>query len=163
MDLRELQGWRLRTLNSQQKVSSVIQKLKSYSSEEIYFRTNPLLGYYEVVSSNIQSARARLENIPPVVTSLVQIIDMRQSFAETANISRLTILALIFVPLTVMSSLFSMEAKNLPGFVHFWVSFVVAIPVTVLVYFEPRPTTAIMRRVSAWLLNVRVAKRIRCT
>jgi hypothetical protein len=153
MDLRELQGWRLRTLNSQQKVGSVMRKLKSYDFGESDAVKDPLLEDYEVISSNIQAAGARLENMLPVVTSLVQIIDARQSFAETANISRLTILALVFVPLTFVSSLFSMNADNLPGSSHFWVYFVVAIPVTGLVYLVARPPTAILRKVSTWLQN----------
>lgn len=160
LDLRELQGWRLRTLNSQQKVGSVIRKLKSYSSEESENGTDPLLEDYEVVSSNIQSAGSRLENMLPVVTSLVQIIDARQSFAETANISRLTVLALVFVPLTFVSSLFSMNTENLPGSSHFWVYFVVAIPVTVLVFLVARPPTATMRKVSAWLQNCKRRHRV---
>jgi hypothetical protein len=153
LDLRELQGWRLRTLNSQQKVGSVIRKLKSYGFAESGNGTDPLLEDYEVINNNIQSAGARLENMLPVVTSLVQIIDARQSFAETANISRLTILALVFVPLTFVSSLFSMNSENLPGSSHFWVYFVVAIPVTAIVYLVARPPTAIMTRVSVWLQN----------
>jgi hypothetical protein len=160
MDLRELQAWRLRTLNSQQKIGSIIRKLRSYNFKERDDKTDPLLEDYEVVSSNIQSAGARLENMLPVVTSLVQIIDARQSFAETANISRLTILALVFVPLTFVSSLFSMNTENLPGSSHFWVYFVVAIPVTILVYLVARPPTAIMRRVSAWLHIRRRRRRV---
>jgi hypothetical protein len=46
---------------------------------------------YQVISTDIEDGGCRLENILPVVTSLAQIINARQSFAEAANISRLTI------------------------------------------------------------------------
>jgi hypothetical protein len=155
MDLRELQGWRLRTLNSQQKVGSIIRKLKSNNFGKSDALTDPLVEDYEVISNNIQSAGARLENMLPVVTSLVQIIDARQSFAETANISRLTVLALVFVPLTFVSSLFSMNTENLPGRSHFWVYFVVAIPVTIVVFLVARPPTAVTNRASTWLQSLK--------
>ncbi|PVH90834.1 hypothetical protein DM02DRAFT_508286, partial [Periconia macrospinosa] len=63
----------------------------------------------------------RLETMLPVVTSLVQVIDSRRSFDETANVSRLTVMALAFVPLTYVSSLFSMSEKLGPGGSLFWV------------------------------------------
>ncbi|RYN81861.1 hypothetical protein AA0117_g2404 [Alternaria alternata] len=151
MDLRELQGWRLRSLNSQQKVGSIIRKLKSENFGQGDTLNDPLVEDYEVISNNIQSAGARLENMLPVVTSLVQIIDARQSFAETANISRLTVLALVFVPLTFVSSLFSMNTDNLPGHSRFWVYFVVAIPVTIGVFLIAKPPTATTARATAWL------------
>jgi Mg2+ and Co2+ transporter CorA len=96
---------------------------------------------FEVINKNIEDAGRRLENMLPVVTSLVQIIDARQSLAETANISRLTVLALIFVPLSYVSSLFSMNTTNMPGSPYFWVYFAVAIPVTLIVVLIARPPT----------------------
>ena len=77
--------------------------------------------------------------------SLVQVIDARHALAETANISRLTVLALIFVPLSYVSSLFSMNSQNMPGSPHFWVYFAVAVPVTLLVFLLARPPTWIGR------------------
>jgi hypothetical protein len=159
MDLRELQGWRLRSLNSQQKVGSILRKLKSDYLGKSDALTDPLVEDYEVISNNIQSAGARLENMLPVVTSLVQIIDARQSFAETANISRLTVLALVFVPLTFVSSLFSMNTENLPGRSHFWVYFVVAIPVTIVVFLVAKPPTATTTRATAWLQGLKRRRR----
>ncbi|CAN9416270.1 unnamed protein product [Alternaria alternata] len=102
---------------------------------------NLVLEDFEVINKNIEDAGRRLENMLPVVTSLVQIIDARQSLAETANISRLTVLALIFVPLSYISSLFSMNTTNMPGSSHFWVYFAVAIPVTLIVVLIARPPT----------------------
>ena len=89
-----------------------------------------LIEDYKHISTNINECGRRLESMLPVFTSLAQIMDSRRSFAETANISRLTILALTFVPLTFVSSLFSMNAINSPGGSYFWVYFVVAFLVT---------------------------------
>ena len=143
MDLRELQGWRRRSMVSQQKIRAVIRHLKSHnpSDPEQCADVELVLGDFEVIHKDIEDAGRRLENMLPVVTSLVQIIDARQSFAETANISRLTVLALVFVPLTYISSLFSMNSENMPGSEGFWVYFAVAIPVTFLVFLVARPPT----------------------
>ena len=153
-DLHELQGWRLRSLNSQQKVGSVIRKLRaqyaSCTNSKAQESVQSIIEDYEVILNNMQGAGARLEKTLPVVTSLVQIIDARQSFAETANISRLTILALIFIPLSYISSLFSMNPTNMPGSEHFWVYFAVAVPVTVFVILVARPPVATVRRIVAW-------------
>jgi Mg2+ and Co2+ transporter CorA len=153
MDLRELQGWRRRSMNSQRKINSVIRQLKSREREHPFSLARANLRYliedFEVISSNIENAGRRLENMLPVVMSLVQVIDARHALAETANISRLTILALVFVPLSYISSLFSMNSQNMPGSSHFWVYFAVAVPVTLLVFLVARPPAWIVRTLRA--------------
>lgn len=153
MDLRELQGWRRRSMISQRKLRVVIHRLEGHSSSnpQHIASVKDVLADYTLINSDIEDAGRRLENMLPVVTSLVQIIDARQSFAETANISRLTILALIFVPLSFVSSLFSMNSENMPGSEYFWVYFAVAIPVTSVVFLIARPPTPRdLRRISSW-------------
>lgn len=152
-DLRELQSWRRRTLRSQQKCKAIIRKLKAFKSTDTEHDAamSTLIDDYEAIDENIKVAGRTLENVLPVVTSLVQIIDARQSFAETANIRRLTILALAFVPLGFVASLFSMNPTNMPGSTHFWVYFAVAVPLTLLVFLIARPPTALRRHVVPWL------------
>lgn len=153
MDLKELQGWRRRSMMSQQKVRSVIRQLKSRQSLESKGQSylQHLIEDFEVINYNIKHAGRTLENMLPVVTSLVQIIDARQSFAETANISRLTILALVFVPLSYISSLFSMNESNKPGGPDFWVYFAVAVPVTFLVFLAARLPTRPIQGILEWI------------
>ena len=147
-DLRELQGWRRRSMMSQHKVRSIIRQLKarSHHGSKHQPEISYLIDDFKVISGNIEEAGRRLENILPVVTSLVQIIDARRSFAETTNISRLTILALVFVPLNFVSSLFSMNDHNAPGASGFWVYFAVAIPITLLVFIVARPPMQVFKK-----------------
>ncbi|KAF1952201.1 hypothetical protein CC80DRAFT_423005 [Byssothecium circinans] len=153
-DLRELQGWRRRSMVSQHKVRSIIRQLKARSSQDVG-KSHPdirhLIEDFKVLCNNIEDTGKRLENMLPVVTSLVQIIDARQSFAETTNISRLTILALIFVPLSFVSSLFSMNDNNAPGAPGFWVYFAVAIPITFVVYLVARPPIQVLKKSLDWI------------
>ncbi|RDW82333.1 hypothetical protein BP6252_03445 [Coleophoma cylindrospora] len=151
-DLYELQGWRRRSLHSQRKVRAVTRQLKSWSELNPTDKSflQPLIEDYEYICVNIEDAGHRLENMLPVVMTMVQIVDARHSFAETANISRLTVLALIFVPLSFISSLFSMNPTNAPGAPYFWVYFAVAIPVTILVFFIARPPRKDFMRACIW-------------
>jgi hypothetical protein len=167
MDLHELQAWRRRSMRSQEKIQAIIRRLTPHNSLDLNHLATmeALTEDFVVISSNIKIAGRRLENMLPVVTSLVQIIDARQSFMETANIGRLTILALIFVPLTFVSSLFSMNSENLPGSAHFWVYFVVAIPVTLVVFIIARPPMRELQRIFQWVKGWRrqrpILKRLR--
>ncbi|KAF2262814.1 hypothetical protein CC78DRAFT_448030, partial [Lojkania enalia] len=134
MDLRELQGWRRRSMMSQQKIQSVIHLIQY--QEQPSSPNDPNMRYlledFKLLSTDLETAGRRLETMLPAVMTFVQIADARRSFAETANITRLTVLALVFVPLTYISSLFSMNSTNAPGSRHFWVYFAVAVPVTLL-------------------------------
>jgi hypothetical protein len=151
--LQELQSWRRRSKLSQQKVRFVLRLLKSWMVENPNDSRllQPLITDYNHISTNIEEYGRMLENTVPVVTSLVQIFEARRAYIETSNISRLTILALIFVPLNYISSLFSMNLSVAPGSTHFWVYFVVAIPVTLLVVVVARYPSPHIWNISAWV------------
>lgn len=74
------------------------------------------------------------------ITGLVSIAGNRQAFREqqlsllTAERSRnLTFIGLVFVPLSVISSLFSMSEPYGPGQEKFWLYFAISIPVAIFV------------------------------
>jgi hypothetical protein len=154
-DLQELQSWRRRSIRSQEKCQAIIRRLRTCQSPNAdhHAAMKTLIDDFEVICNNVKVAGCILENMLPVVTSLVQIIDARQSFAETVNISRLTILALIFVPLSFVSSLFGMNPINMPGGPRFWVYFTIAVPVTLLVFLVARPPTAIRNHFVPWMCD----------
>jgi hypothetical protein len=146
-DLRALQSWRRRTMSTKQKLSGILRLLDFYQNSKIPRDiVAPLIEDYKYIEHNVSDCGARLENMLPTVTSLVQIVDSRRSFAETANVSRLTVLALVFVPLSFIASLFSMNQDLGPGGIHFWIYFVVAIPVTFCVVLVARPPWQAIRR-----------------
>lgn len=159
-DLRELQGWRRRSMNSLGKIRSILRLLKS--NDEIMGikekELRDLIEDFELISLKLEDAGRRLENMLPVVMTLVQIADARRSFAETADISRLTVLALVFVPLTFVASLFSMNTDTSPGSKNFWVYFAVAVPVTLLVVLVARPPVTLTRKILSWI-ELRTARR----
>ncbi|KAL5389233.1 hypothetical protein DPSP01_002545 [Paraphaeosphaeria sporulosa] len=155
-DLHELMGWRRRTLSSQSKIKSVLRFLAAdqKTGEQQNYDLKYLSEDFEHIQERISAIGQHLESTIPVIMSFVQIVDARRAFAETTNMSRLTVLALVFVPLTFVSSLFSMNTENLPGSRGFWVYFAVAIPLTGLVVLVARPppvVAALVMRVSQWI------------
>lgn len=72
----------------------------------------------------------------PVVTSVLQIADTRRSLKEAANITRLTNLALLFVPLSFVASLLSMNGGVTRHDLAIY--FAIAIPLCVVVFFVAR-------------------------
>lgn len=142
-DMRSLQSWRRRSMASEHKVKAVIKGLSEPTSED----AASILEDFEYIASTMGTFGQRLESMLPVVTSLVQIIDSRRSIDETANVSRLTVMALVFVPLAYIASLFSMSERLGPGGPLFWVYFVVAIPVTTAVVLIAKPPLSVFRKV----------------
>ena len=151
--LRELQCWRRRKMLTQQKVRSVLCLLRSWMAKDPNdtIHLQPLITDYEYIDAKIEECGRMLENNVSVITSVVQILEARRASVEASNITRLTILALIFVPLTYVSSLFSMNSSNAPGSSHFWVYFAVALPVTLLVFTVARAPSIQARSILAWL------------
>ena len=134
-DLKALQSWRRRTLSTSRKLEGIIKSIAAANESLIDNEIETLLlEDYQYLISEVDRYGQLLQSMLPVVTSMVQIVDSRRSFAETANISRLTYLALAFVPLSFVSSLFSMSDELAPGGSEFWLYFVVAIPLMLLIF-----------------------------
>jgi hypothetical protein len=142
-NMKSLQSWMRRRRASLTKLQSVIELLQNEKGDSE--GRNSLLEDYKHLSLSIEHYGHRLESMLPMVASFVQIIDTRRSFAETANISRLTYLAIIFVPLSYVTGIFSMNPDVGPGGSHFWVYFVVSVPLSILVFLIARPPTREVR------------------
>lgn len=159
-DLRALQKWRRRYMASERKIKAILTMLDAHPPSS---DSSSLAEDYNSILATIVDLGRRLESMVPVVTSLVYIIDSRRAIDETANVSRLTVMALVFVPMAFISSLFSMNEKFGPGGRFFWVYVVVALPVTIAVVFVAKPPLEIVRmaytcirRPARWTKQARV-------
>ncbi|KAK8040708.1 hypothetical protein PG991_000496 [Apiospora marii] len=95
---------------------------------------------YEYLIQSISQQGDQLQAAIPLVSTFLQLVEGRRNYAETRIMSRLSILALVFVPLSFVSSLFSMNETFSPGGPMFWVYFATAIPVlTSVLLFAARP------------------------
>lgn len=142
-DLTSLQSWRRRILSTRQKTRAVLRFLEAHADGIAKHRS-----------------LAAVENdYKYLVTSMVQIVDSRRALAETSSVTRLTYLAVVFVPLTLTSGLFSMSGSLAPGENLFWLYFVVAFPLTVVVFMAARPPAPLRalkercQRLKAWSTN----------
>jgi len=138
-DLRTLQRWRRQVDEATFKIHGLIRTVQSLRSDPSFSDSwESIIEDSSYVASRIGLYGRRFEAMVPVLTGLIQISESRLSFAETKNISRLTYMALVFVPLTFVSSLFSMSGDLAPGKRHFWIYFLVAAPLVVTVFMVVR-------------------------
>lgn len=76
--------------------------------------------------------KERADNLMQAMTGLASIAGNRQNLQEAKHVKRLNILALLFIPLTYTSGLFSMESTYAPQGPHFWIYWVTAIGAVIL-------------------------------
>ncbi|KAF1960375.1 hypothetical protein CC80DRAFT_292748 [Byssothecium circinans] len=176
--LRNLQTWRRRVLASQQKMRQIARFLaapvpgvesasprcnngiccgsrNSISNEpsDLEAAWAALRADYAFLGAEIGEHGARVESLVAVVTSGMALLEGRRSLAETANVSRLTLLAFFFLPLSFVATLFSMGDINAPGGSRFWVYWAVALPLTFIVTLlaQTRLAVHVLRSLRQWV------------
>ncbi|PNP86446.1 hypothetical protein FNYG_00148 [Fusarium nygamai] len=155
--LVDLQRWRRRSKSSHQKLNILGEVISSH------IQRGDDMEVWSGVLKDINSLRDQLhdysqslEQMVMVATSLVQLLDSRRSILEAINTKRLTFLALVFVPLAWVSSLFSMSDAYSPGHDHFWVYFATALPVlSIVLLLSALPYGRIALAVESYKARVR--------
>ncbi|KAK3322673.1 hypothetical protein B0H66DRAFT_212090 [Apodospora peruviana] len=133
-DIIDLQRWRRRSMQSQHKLILLSEFVDYWLPQEADKQPwNLTLKDIKHVLSQLEHYNRSLEHMIPVATSMVQLLDSRRSMLEATNVSRLTFIALVFVPLSWVASLFSMSENYSPGHKNFWVYFATALPVLFVV------------------------------
>lgn len=156
-DIHSLQRWGRRSIATARKIRYAVEFLKYRMIKNEDKEISALIRQdYEEIALNLGAYSHRLETMVSVATSLVQAIDCRRSLIETMNISRLTYLALIFIPSTFVSGLFSMNDKIAPGGNVFGLYFAISIPLCILVFLIAHPPTGTLGVFSAWVRRSRV-------
>ena len=126
-NLRTLQTWRRRVLASMEKINHAICYLNREQARSCEEDWSGLIEDYKFIQAGIQEHGMRLESMIPVSTSFIQLVESRRALMETANVTRLTVLALVFVPLSYVATLFSMSEQFGPGGPQFWVYFAISL------------------------------------
>ena len=146
-DIYTLQQWTRRSTSSADKIRYTIRFLKYHRTED---DDALVTGDYEHIAFGIDTYSRRLEALVSIATSLIQAIDSRRSLTETRNISRLTYLALSFIPLTFVSGLFSMNNTIESGGQGFGLYFAVSIPLCIPVFLIVHPSDPGVIAVRIW-------------
>ena len=85
------------------------------------------------VLKRLQGFKEKMESLTSVVAGMLSVRQADLSQKESKLVSRLTFVALVFIPLSFTASIFSMGGDFLPGSSHFWVYFAAAVPMTFVV------------------------------
>lgn len=135
-DMVDLQKWRRRALQTQHKIRSTRNFVRYWSAREQTGKEDIwslIVNDFDLVFGQIEQYGQSLERMIPVVTSMVQLSGSQRSITESVNVRRLTYVALVFIPLSWVASIFSMADEYAPGHSKFWVYFVVSIPLCVVI------------------------------
>jgi len=89
---------------------------------------------YTLLSTNITELLSRTERIAAVATAVTGIEETQRAAEHNLQLGRLTYLAVIFAPLSFVSSFFSMTDDLTSLGTTFWVYFCVAVPISLVVY-----------------------------
>ncbi|UKZ93130.1 uncharacterized protein TrAFT101_008054 [Trichoderma asperellum] len=174
--LRALQAWRRRVMSSMRKMRQVARFLDSpvpgvdgaccNGTSDRHFDHGAanawaaLRSDYMSLATEITEHGARLESMLAVVASGMALLEGRRALAEAANITRLTVLAFVFLPLTFVAGLFSIGGSDVyaPGGSHFWVYWAVALPLTLIVMLMVRPPVLVimmLKGLEEWVSGLR--------
>ncbi|KAF3056323.1 hypothetical protein GL218_06756 [Daldinia childiae] len=138
-DINDLQVWRRRAFQTLQKLLAMQNFVEHWSAEEQLLGTLEanagawLIKDIQHLITAIEHHSRSLEAIIPVTMAMVQLVDMRRSMDEASHVKQLTYLALVFVPLSFVTGIFSMSESVFPGSSGFWLYFAVAVPLLLLV------------------------------
>ena len=133
----EIHNWRRRCFEFREHIDTTLQNLSIPISGQYCPRRD---GQDEdgedflYIYRRMQDLKERTEALSASLTSLISIQESKQSLREAQSVKTLTTLGLVFVPLAFTSGMFSMSGSFQPGQEHFWVYFVVAIPLVVFVF-----------------------------
>ena len=149
-DIYALQQWTHRCMATAHKIRYVIDFLRYRVTKAKDMECIALLTEdYKYIGSSIDAYSHRLGSLISIATSLVQAMDSRRSLTETINISRLSYLALSFIPLTFVSGLFSMNDDIAPGGKLFGLYFAVSIPLCIMTFLIVHPPTTTVGDIAA--------------
>lgn len=140
-DIVDLQRWRRRLTQSRQKLNLLSQFITYWKKDEVEKQPwDMLLLDIDSILSKLEHYGHSMEQVVPVATGMVQLLDARESARQAANVTTLTYIATVFVPMSWVAGLFSMSDRFLPGGDKFWVYVSTAFPlslVALLVSFIP--------------------------
>ncbi|KAF5567599.1 hypothetical protein FPHYL_3222 [Fusarium phyllophilum] len=88
---------------------------------------------FQYIYMQLRVLKARADLLNESLTGLTGILGNKRSIREAKTVKTLTLVALIFIPLSFTSALFSMYDDFLPGRERFWVFWVVSLPLVIAV------------------------------
>ena len=154
--IQKLHGWRRRFSLFRTLTSEVLEKVVKPEHFSSYTENHlvDLRRDHEIIVSDIEKLHIRADRIMAVVTATMSIEESKKAFEQNRSLARLTWLAVTFIPLSFITSMFSMQPDLSSLKQSFWIFFSVGIPVTALVllvtkYSDTQSRAASWKRLKA--------------
>ncbi len=80
----------------------------------------------------MEDCRRRIESLLPTVIGLFSLLEAQYASLNTRVSSWVAVLATVFVPLSISSGIFTLSGNYQPGQSKFWLYWVVAVPLMVV-------------------------------
>jgi Mg2+ and Co2+ transporter CorA len=107
--------------------------LTAIPSELALEHSKNIEGDFIFLQSKTERTAQRIEKNINLLTALVAIGEGKQGLDENHGISRLSLLAAIFLPFSTVAAILSMQGEYAPGQSAFWLFWAVAIPLWAVV------------------------------
>jgi hypothetical protein len=88
---------------------------------------------FQYIYMQLRVLKTRADLLNESLTGLTGILGNKRSIREAKTVKTLTLVALIFIPLSFTSAVFSMSDEFLPGKESFWVFWAVSLPLVIAV------------------------------
>jgi hypothetical protein len=90
---------------------------------------------FRYVHRRMASLKKRTNDLISSVNGLIGILETKRSLDEAKGVRTLTIVGMLFLPLSFTTGLLSMDQDYSPGGSHFWVFWAIAVPLISLCFF----------------------------
>ncbi|KAJ9269113.1 hypothetical protein DTO212C5_4796 [Paecilomyces variotii] len=110
-DVLELHRWRRRSQQSLHKLRMTRYFVEYWGEKEPTTIWHQLVLDFKHLEEQIEQHARSLEVLSPINTSLVQLIDSRKSISQAEDVKRLSFVALVFIPLSFVTGIFSMAEQ----------------------------------------------------
>lgn len=132
--LRKLHPWRRRIPHYGVLIRSAIRQLEVRYNVATGVDTpwNDTVTDFQGILERLQPIQNRMDKMLPAITAIMTLEDSKKVMQETRNITQITYLAFLFVPMSFVASFLSMNSDfpNGRGTVY-WAYFIIALPLSI--------------------------------
>ncbi|KAI0850581.1 hypothetical protein F5Y00DRAFT_268334 [Daldinia vernicosa] len=167
-DVVDLYRWRRRSQHSLHKlqvlkwfVESLLNPSKRHRDSSLPVEEGEALTRdINYIIAQIEQNGNALETMIPIMASIIQLLDSRRSVVEAIYVKRLTYIAIVFLPLSFVATLFSMSDNFSIAGTGVWIYVATAVPLLLLVLVvSGLPTQAALRKAKLlWRGGARLAR-----
>lgn len=131
--LSELVGWNRRLAEYCEFIEAVIDDLgiPTVELKSSLPTRSEVVPKYSTCKQEFQYVHRRLSNLKMRMQDLISLVNATEATRQAKITTVLTILVLIFAPMSLIAALFSMGGLFAPGEIHFWIYWVIALPLTI--------------------------------